>query len=245
MEEQRIDRAASALGFLEDVIDAVLPSYSDDQRRDVVTAFRDTLLADRRLHVRARLVGSTEWQHGWATGSRRVVVGRSPSCDIQFTRSQRLSEFHFELEHIGSRVAVRDLGSTLGTTLRGESLDPFIPKRLEEEEVLVVAGELEFAILRQPHSNAAYGKTVVRLTSKQSRLVEVMRKLHREGRSISPTSLADELSDEPGFSVSNISNPQMMPAIRDKFWVPYDIMRHDAYMEIVRKADAVHIEIEE
>jgi two-component system response regulator GlrR len=55
------------------------------------------------------------------TGSGRVVIGTHPSADMQLA-DPTLSRFHCEIELVGGRAVVRDLGSRNGTFVDGVSV---------------------------------------------------------------------------------------------------------------------------
>ena len=68
---------------------------------------------------------------------REILIGRSPFCDI-FLDDAAVSELHCQLEREGERLAAADQGSTNGTLINGEALEPEVPRPLENEDVLTV-----------------------------------------------------------------------------------------------------------
>jgi hypothetical protein len=71
-----------------------------------------------------------------------ILVGRSPFCDIVLDDGA-VSELHCQLQRQGEGFAVCDQGSTNGTKINGEPIDPETPLPLQNEDVLTV-GRLSF-----------------------------------------------------------------------------------------------------
>lgn len=72
-----------------------------------------------------------------ALGSRSVVVGKSPDCDICLA-DVTVSRRHFEIVHEGDRFLLRDLGSTNGTLLDGAE----VKEAFLRPGMLIQAGEV-------------------------------------------------------------------------------------------------------
>jgi len=68
---------------------------------------------------------------------REILIGRSPFCDI-FLDDEAVSELHCQLELEGERLAATDQGSTNGTMINGDPLEPEVPCPLQNEDVLTV-----------------------------------------------------------------------------------------------------------
>jgi hypothetical protein len=80
------------------------------------------------------------------TGDRpHVLIGRSDSCDLTVPESS-VSERHCRIEVGADGVFVVDLGSTNGTTVNLERLDPEEPTLLADEDILTV-GRYSFQML--------------------------------------------------------------------------------------------------
>jgi hypothetical protein len=65
----------------------------------------------------------------------RLVVGRSEPADI-VVDDRSVSERHCAIERRGEGHVVRDLGSTNGTLLNGEPVQPPLARTLRSEDVL-------------------------------------------------------------------------------------------------------------
>jgi anti-anti-sigma factor len=103
-------------------------------------------------------------------GSRPLVVGRDPSCQIR-SRYEGLSRRHVQFECVGDQVIVRDLGSTNGTIVKGRVLR-------DEAHVLgdhsrVAIGPLRFKV--------AIGRTAAKVRLAEDKIIEWLRESDEEG----------------------------------------------------------------
>ncbi len=68
-----------------------------------------------------------------------VTLGRAPECDIVLDSTQ-VSRRHATFKLEGASWAVRDLGSSNGTFLNGERLEPNVTYRLSAGDEIVLGG---------------------------------------------------------------------------------------------------------
>ncbi len=93
-----------------------------------------------RLIVTTRGVASPERVFDFATDV--VRVGRDDGVEVRLPHPN-VSQQHLRLERHGDQVYAVDLGSTNGTTIGGEPLQPEVARPLRDGEVLVVGGRFE------------------------------------------------------------------------------------------------------
>lgn len=65
-----------------------------------------------------------------------LVFGRGDTCDVVLS-SQRVSRAHCMLEQVGDQVILRDLGSTNGTNVNGNSIKSV---KLEHDDIVEIGG---------------------------------------------------------------------------------------------------------
>src|SRR5918998_6211186 len=76
----------------------------------------------RRTRVDAALSVSVDGSVWTFDGSRPVVVGRDPQCDVRLTADQ-VSRVHLSLRHEEQGWFLRDLGSRDGTRVDGSAAE--------------------------------------------------------------------------------------------------------------------------
>lgn len=73
--------------------------------------------------------------------NRSVVVGRSVTCDMQFSGNGNISRRHAELVRTGTQFELKDLGSANGTHVGGRRLAPQECMTIVENETFMLADE--------------------------------------------------------------------------------------------------------
>jgi pSer/pThr/pTyr-binding forkhead associated (FHA) protein len=64
----------------------------------------------------------------------RIVIGKSDDADVVISSDESVSEFHAELERVGTRWMIRDLDSTNATLVNG--------RRISGDRLLVAGDEI-------------------------------------------------------------------------------------------------------
>ena len=83
---------------------------------------------------------------GSASTALTILVGRSSACEVTLSRDDQISRRHLQLETRDGRLYARDLGSTYGTRLNGQSLGAE-PAEVLPGDVLVI-GASSFQLQR-------------------------------------------------------------------------------------------------
>lgn len=239
MEQHRLDDALEAAEALEALFDAALPDYDPGSRRRALVALSSLLTSDR-IRIRARPVGAEDWVHEWATRSRRILVGRDHVCDIRIPGTN-VSGTHFELERFGSKLAIRDLDSTMGTTLNDERLEPFSSRRLRPGDLIVASRSLEFTVLPPPRERGSYDALpAIALSDDQKLLVGAIIELRNAGEAVGPLALSQKLKGRPGFSKRSID--RHVRKLREDLGIPFTEQREQGYASIVRITRALGLD---
>jgi uncharacterized membrane protein YhaH (DUF805 family) len=74
------------------------------------------------------------------TESQKITLGRDRSNDIVIN-NRYLSTSHIEIELIDDSIYITDMGSTNGTYIDGDKLEPYQPMELREGENLILGSE--------------------------------------------------------------------------------------------------------
>jgi len=69
-----------------------------------------------------------------------VVVGRSSRANVVVSNSY-VSGQHLSLKAVGNEVVIKDLGSTNGTYIDGQKLQPYVPMTLHPGQKLIIGSE--------------------------------------------------------------------------------------------------------
>lgn len=94
-------------------------------------------------------------------GDGDLVVGRSSKCDVEVDQDS-VSRNHARVLHDGSRVMVKDLGSTNGTFVNDEQIDG--EHRLRNGDLIKI-GRTIFKFIASNNIEAAYHDEIYRLTT--------------------------------------------------------------------------------
>lgn len=136
-----------AMGFLSaEVIRA--RSGEDEGRADATTAInfkgrlRHDAMAAHPLAGQAFFISPT------ADGDTGLTIGRGADCDLTVPE-RSVSEEHCRIEVTADGVKAIDVGSTNGTTVNLERLEPMKPKVLADEDILTL-GRYSFQLLSAP-----------------------------------------------------------------------------------------------
>jgi hypothetical protein len=146
-----------------------------------------------------------DWEKEFRTRKRFVVVGRDPSAVICVAGDTRMGGNHAELEHLGNRVAVRDLDSRFGTFVNGARIERYQwtpirtwatirdDRKSSAGDVLRI-GHVDFRVALPNSVRWAYETLPARptLTEHEERVGRTLRSLAREGLDLSRISVARE-----------------------------------------------------
>jgi len=94
-------------------------------------------------------------------GEDDLVIGRSSKCDVEVDQDS-VSRNHARVKHDGSRVLVKDLGSTNGTFVNDEQIDG--DHRLRNGDLIKI-GRTIFKFIASNNIEAAYHDEIYRLTT--------------------------------------------------------------------------------
>jgi pSer/pThr/pTyr-binding forkhead associated (FHA) protein len=128
-----VDKARPASGLIHDA--AREGEDQQDERAPIATASP----AEQAIAVSVTVDDSHPFE---ISPHRRVIVGRNPSMDISVPTDRHLSGRHFSLENTGTKVIVRDEGSTNGTFI-GPSR---ISEQVLEQDTEIRAGHSRFTV---------------------------------------------------------------------------------------------------
>ena len=94
-------------------------------------------------------------------GEDDLIIGRSSKCDVEVDQDS-VSRNHARVKHDGSRVLVKDLGSTNGTFVNDEQIDG--EHRLRNGDLIKI-GRTIFKFIASNNIEAAYHDEIYRLTT--------------------------------------------------------------------------------
>lgn len=132
-----------AMGFLSSEV--IRAHANEDEGRDATTAInfkgklRHDAMAPHPLAGQAFFISPT------ADGETGLTIGRGDDCDLTVPE-RSISEEHCRIEVTGAGVTAIDVGSTNGTTVNLERLEPMKPKVLADEDILTL-GRYSFQLL--------------------------------------------------------------------------------------------------
>ncbi|MCA9672031.1 MAG: FHA domain-containing protein, partial [Myxococcales bacterium] len=132
-----------AMGFLS--AEVIRAHAGDDEGRDATTAinFKGKLRHDAM--ATHPLAGQAFFISPESDGDTGLTIGRGPDCELSVPE-RSVSEEHCRIEVTAEGVTAIDVGSTNGTTVNLERLEPMRPKVLADEDILTL-GRYSFQLL--------------------------------------------------------------------------------------------------
>ncbi|HEX4925384.1 MAG TPA: diguanylate cyclase [Bdellovibrionales bacterium] len=77
----------------------------------------------------------------WYVDKGDLIIGRNPQCQV-YVDDRSISKSHARVMQVGHQVMIVDLGSTNGTDIGGERLQPNAPRPLQNNDLIKVGNAL-------------------------------------------------------------------------------------------------------
>lgn len=123
-----------------------------------------------------------------------LLLGRHPSCDVVLLDSRKVSRIHCCIAQAGNRLLVRDLGSTNGIRVNGQSVDEI--EIFLGDEVLV--GDLSFIVFDDSNGSSVQ-------SSRNDRQSQIQKSGTEQNREDSPLLGTDPPQDNSDSSETPLS----------------------------------------
>lgn len=73
--------------------------------------------------------------------SKKIIIGRDPSCKIRFAEDTMISRKHAEIEQIDQHIYLKDLGSTNGTYVNKQPIQPKKRVKLKSGDIVYLGSQ--------------------------------------------------------------------------------------------------------